>query len=53
VRGPAWMVAYALALAMLGGLYASLVFLGRGAALLFGLAALVCVLAAIALTALR
>ncbi|QYJ15245.1 hypothetical protein Rxycam_01060 [Rubrobacter xylanophilus DSM 9941] len=47
------MVAYAFALVLIGGAYASLAFLGRDSALLFGLAALACVLAAIILTVLR
>ena len=47
------MAAYALALVLLGGMYASLVFFGKGAALVFGLGALGCILAAILLTVLR
>jgi hypothetical protein len=47
------MVAYAAALAMLAGLYLSLVFLGSGAALVFGLAALGAMLVALALVVFR
>ena len=41
MRSPAWMVAYALVLALLGAAYAALVFLGPNVALFFALAALV------------
>jgi hypothetical protein len=41
VRSPAWMVAYAVVLALLGAAYATLVFLGPYVALFFALAALV------------
>jgi len=47
------MVAYAVALVLLGATYASLVFVDRGAALLFALAALAVVLVALVLTFLR
>jgi hypothetical protein len=46
VRSPAWMVAYALVLALLGAAYAALVFLGPTVALVFALAALVAAVAA-------
>ncbi len=49
MRSPAWMVAYAAALVLLGATYATLVFSGPGVALLFALAALAAVLVAVAL----
>jgi hypothetical protein len=52
VRSPAWMVAYAVVLALLGATYATLVFFGARVALVFALvfalAALVAVLVAAA-----
>jgi hypothetical protein len=49
VRSPAWMVAYAVTLALLGAAYAALVFSGPGTALVFALAALAAVLVAVVL----
>jgi hypothetical protein len=49
VRSPAWMVAYAVVLVLLAATYATLVFYGAEAALIFALAALVAVLIAVAL----
>ena len=49
MRSPAWMVAYALVLALLGVTYATLVFSGSRVALVFALAALVAVLVAVVL----
>ncbi len=50
MRSPMWMVAYAIALVLLGATYAALVFVGSGAALVFALMALVAVVAAVVLT---
>jgi len=50
VRTPAWMIAYAFVLALLGGSYASLVFVGQQIALVFALAALAAIIVALALT---
>ena len=50
VRSPAWMVAYAVTLMLLGATYAALVFLGSRAALVFALMALVAVVTAVILT---
>ena len=50
MRTPAWMAAYALALALLGGTFASLVFVGARVALVFALAALAAMVMALALT---
>lgn len=47
------MVAYAVALVMLAGVYISLVYAGPGAALVFGVAALVAVLVSLALVIFR
>jgi hypothetical protein len=49
VRSPAWMVAYAVVLALLGVTYATLVFSGPRIALVFALAALVAVVIAVVL----
>lgn len=49
MRSPAWMVAYAVTLALLGAAYATLVFFGSQVALVFALAALVTVVAAVVL----
>ena len=49
MRSPAWMVAYALTLVLLGATYAALVFLGSEAALVFALVALVAVVTAVVL----
>jgi hypothetical protein len=49
VRSPAWMVAYAVTLLLLGATYAALVFSGPRAALIFALAALAAVLVAVVL----
>ena len=49
MRSPAWMVAYAVVLALLGASYASLVFLGPRSALFFALAALAAVVVAVVL----
>jgi hypothetical protein len=53
MRSPAWMVAYAVVLALLGATYAALVFLGPDTALFLALAALVAVIVALALAILR
>jgi hypothetical protein len=49
VRSPAWMVAYAVVLVLLGAAYATLVFHDAQVALIFALAALATVLVAVAL----
>ena len=49
MRSPAWMVAYAVTLVLLGAAYATLVFSGPRVALLFAVAALVAVLVAVLL----
>jgi hypothetical protein len=49
MRSPAWMVAYAVVLALLGASYATLVFNGPRAALVFALAALAAVVVAVVL----
>ena len=49
MRSPAWMVAYAVVLALLGASYATLVFSGPRAALFFALAALAAVVVAVVL----
>ena len=49
MRSPAWMVAYAVVLVLLGAAYATLVFSGPRGALIFALAALAAVLVAVAL----
>ena len=49
MRSPAWMVAYAITLALLGATYAALVVSGPKVALIFALAALVTVLVAVVL----
>ena len=49
MRSPAWMVAYAVVLALLGASYASLVFIGPRIALFSALAALVAVVVAVVL----
>ena len=49
MRSPAWMVAYALTLVLLGATYAALVFRGSEAALGFALVALVAVVTAVVL----
>jgi hypothetical protein len=49
VRSPAWIVAYAVTLALLGAAYATLVFSGPGVALVFALAAMVTVVVAVVL----
>ncbi len=53
MRSPRWMVAYAVALVMLAGLYVSLVYLGSGVAFVFGLAALAAMVVALALVILQ
>ncbi len=53
MRSPAWMVAYALVLALLGASYATLVFYDSKVALVFALAALVAVVVAVALAFFR
>jgi hypothetical protein len=53
VRSPAWMAAYALTLVLLGATYGTLIFIGPKVALLFALAALASVLAALALAFFR
>ena len=49
MRSPVWMLAYAVALVLLGVTYAALVFLGSEAALIFALMALVAVVTAVVL----
>jgi hypothetical protein len=49
LRSPAWMVAYAVTLLLLGAAYVALVFFDRGIAFVFALAALVTVLVALVL----
>ena len=49
MRSPAWMAAYAVTLVLLGATYATLVFFGSQAALVFALAALAAVLVAVVL----
>jgi hypothetical protein len=49
VRSPAWMVAYAAVLVLLGATYATLVLAGPGVALVFALGALAAVLVAVVL----
>ena len=49
MRSPAWMVAYAVVLALLGAAYAALVFSGPRAALASALAALAAVVVAVVL----
>jgi hypothetical protein len=49
MRSPVWMLAYAVALVLLGATYAALVFLGSKAALIFALMALVAVVTAVVL----
>ena len=49
MRSPAWMIAYAVVLVLLGAAYATLVFYGAEVALVFALAALATVLVAVAL----
>lgn len=53
MRSPAWMVAYAVVLVLLGATYAALVFSGPRAALVFALAALAAVVVAVALALFR
>jgi hypothetical protein len=53
MRSPAWMVAYAVVLALLGATYGTLIFVGPKVALLFALAALAAMIVALALTYLR
>ena len=53
MRSPAWMATYALTLVLLGATYGSLVLIGPKVALLFALAALATVLAAVALAFFR
>lgn len=53
MRSPAWMVAYAAMLVLIGAAYATLVFDGARAALLFALAALVAVVIALLLALFR
>jgi hypothetical protein len=53
VRSPAWMVAYAVTLVLLGAAYAALVFYDAEAALVFAFAALATVVVALALVFLR
>jgi hypothetical protein len=49
VRSPAWMVAYAVVLVLLGATYGALIFFGPTIALLFSLAALAAMLVTVAL----
>ena len=49
MRTPAWMVAYAAVLVLLGATYATLIFTGPRVALVFALAALGAVLTAVML----
>ena len=49
MRSPAWMVAYAAVLVLLGAAYATLVFSGPKVALVFALGALAAVVASLAL----
>jgi hypothetical protein len=49
MRSPAWMVAYAVVLVLLGTAYATLVFSGPRVALVFALAALAMVVVAVVL----
>jgi hypothetical protein len=49
MRSPAWMVAYAVTLALLGATYAALVVFTPNVALVFALAALVMVVVAVVL----
>ena len=49
MRSPAWMVAYAVVLVLLGATYASLVFSGPKVALVFAMAALVAVVVSLVL----
>ncbi len=49
MRSPAWMVAYAVVLVLLGATYATLVFSGPKAALVFALGALAAVVVSLAL----
>jgi hypothetical protein len=49
MRSPAWMVAYAIVLAMLGATYAALVFSGPKVAMVFALGALAAVVVSLAL----
>ena len=49
MRSPAWMVAYATVLVLLGATYATLVFSAPRVALVFSLAALAAVLVAVVL----
>ncbi|MEW6637711.1 MAG: hypothetical protein AB1425_12970 [Actinomycetota bacterium] len=53
MRSPAWMIAYAVMLGLVGASYAALVFVGPQAALIFSLAALAAVVVALALVFLR
>lgn len=53
MRSPAWMIAYAVTLVLVGAAYVALVFYGAEAALVFALAALVTVVVALALAFLR
>lgn len=53
MRSPKWMVAYAIGLAMVAGLYVSLVYFGPGVALIFGAAAFLAMAAALAFVILR
>jgi hypothetical protein len=53
MRSPAWMVAYAVVLVLLGATYGTLIFVGPKVALLFALAALAAMLVALALAYLR
>ncbi len=50
MRSPAWMVAYAVVLVLLGATYAALVFSGPRTALFFALAALAAMIVTLALT---
>ncbi|MDP8946852.1 MAG: hypothetical protein M3N09_01950 [Actinomycetota bacterium] len=49
MRSPAWMVAYAVVLVLLGATYATLVFFGPKVALVFSLGALAAVVVSVAL----
>jgi hypothetical protein len=49
MRSPAWMVAYAVVLVLLGAVYATLVFYGLKTALVFALGALAAVVVSLAL----
>lgn len=51
MRSPRWMVAYGIGLVLLAGLYVSVVYIGPGAALVFGVFAFVAMLVAVGFAA--